>query len=76
MTGSVEIKTVIYKPGRENKMTNENLTISCSELLELRHEFPLEISVIMEMLLEAGEECLDLELDLEQIEHAALQSAA
>jgi len=57
-------------------MTNENLTISCSELLELRHEFPLEISVIMEMLLEAGEECLDLELDLEQIEHAALQSAA
>lgn len=38
-------------------MTNENLMISCEELLELSHEYPLEIRVILDMLSEAGEGC-------------------
>ena len=34
-------------------MTNENLTIDCKELLDLKRKYPLEIEVIMCMLAEA-----------------------
>ncbi len=47
-------------------MTNENLQISCEELLELKHENPLEISIILEMLAEAGE---DYYTEMELLEH-------
>lgn len=53
-------------------MTNENLEISCKELLELKREHPLEVGVILEMLAEAGE---DLYSEMFQLEYP-LQSAA
>ena len=53
-------------------MTNENLTIDCKELLELKKEYPLEVEVIMEMLAEAGE---DYYAGVNQLEYP-LQSAA
>lgn len=53
-------------------MTNENLTIGCEELLDLKQEYPFEIAVIMEMLAEVGEDYHD---ELYQLEHS-LQSAA
>ena len=52
-------------------MTNANLRIDCEELLALKSEYPLEIEVIMEMLAEAGEECIEMN----QSEYP-LQSAA
>ena len=54
-------------------MTNESLIINCEELMELKSEYPLEITVIMEMLSEAGEGC---NLEMSQLEQPLLQSAA
>lgn len=53
-------------------MTNEHLTISCEELLALKHDHPLEVDIIMEMLAEAGE---DYSFEMELLERP-LQSAA
>lgn len=53
-------------------MTNEHLTISCEELLTLKHDHPLEIEIIMEMLAEAGE---DYSFEMEQLEQP-MRSAA
>jgi len=47
-------------------MTNENLQISSEELLELKRDNPLEISVILEMLAEAGE---DYYTEIQQLEN-------
>ncbi len=38
-------------------MTNENLMLKCDEIVELQREYPREIEVIMEMLIEVGEGC-------------------
>ena len=53
-------------------MTNENLTVDCKELLDLKQEYPLEVEVIMEMLAEAGE---DYYAEMNQLEYP-LQSVA
>jgi len=53
-------------------MTNENLTISCEDLLALKNDHPLEVEVIMEMLAEAGE---DYSFEMEQLERP-LRTAA
>ena len=53
-------------------MNNENLEISCEDLLELKKDHPLEIQVIMEMLAEAGE---DYYAEMDQLENP-LQTAA
>ncbi len=47
-------------------MTNENLQISCEELLELKDNNPLEVAVIMEMLAEAGEDYYE---EMDALEH-------
>ena len=49
-----------------DNLQNDNLQISCEELLELKNENPLEIAVIMEMLAEAGE---DHYAEMEELEH-------
>ena len=53
-------------------MTNENLKISCKELLELKSEYPVEIEAIMELLAEADEDCY---MEMDELEFP-MQSAA
>lgn len=47
-------------------LENDNLLISCKELLELKKENPQEIAMILEMLAEAGE---DYYTEMEALEH-------
>ena len=58
-----------------NKMTNENLTIDCKELLDLKKKYPLEIEVIMWMLAEAGDDYYAEMHQLEYPAHSASNSA-
>ena len=47
-------------------LENDNLLITCEELLELKNENPLEVAVILEMLAEAGESYY---AEMEALEH-------
>ncbi len=48
-------------------LENDNLLISCEELLELKKENPLEVTMILDMLAEAGE---DYYAEMKALEHS------
>ncbi len=48
-------------------LENDNLLISCKELLELKKENPQQVAMILEMLAEAGE---DYYTEMEALEHS------